>query len=77
MPSYARVVHTTAKEVISRHGKNENVCEMYKNEKYPRAKRAELLFFIVQYANLRRSRCRSRRGGHLRGDFCGDSKSPV
>ena len=31
--SYAHVVHTTAKQVISRHGKNENVCEKSKNEK--------------------------------------------
>ena len=28
--SYAQVVHTTAKQVISRRGKNENVCEMSK-----------------------------------------------
>ena len=33
LSSYAHVVHTTAKQVISRRGKNENVCEMYKNEK--------------------------------------------
>ena len=30
---YVHVVHTTAKQVISRRGKNENVCEMSKNEK--------------------------------------------
>ena len=35
LSSYAHVVHTTAKQVISRRGKNENadVCEMSKNEK--------------------------------------------
>ena len=31
--SYAHVFHTTAKQVISHHGKNENVCEMNKNER--------------------------------------------
>ena len=36
---------------FSRRGKNENICEMSKNEK-ARAKRAKLLFFIVKYANL-------------------------
>ena len=51
LSSYAHVVHTTVKQVISRRGKSENVCEMYKNEN-TRAKRAELLFFIVKYANL-------------------------
>ena len=58
---YADVVHTTAKQVISRRGKNENVCEMCQKLKNARAKRAKLLFFIVKYANLRRSsRCRRR-----------------
>ena len=33
LSSYAHVVHTTAKQVISRRRKNENVCEMSKNEK--------------------------------------------
>ena len=33
LSSYAHVVHTTAKKVISRCGKNENVCEMYKTSK--------------------------------------------
>ena len=32
LSSYAHVVHTTAKLVISRRGKNENVCEMSKDE---------------------------------------------
>ena len=32
MSSYSHVVHTTAKQVISRRGKNENVCKMSKNE---------------------------------------------
>ena len=31
--SYAHVVHTTAKQVISRHRKNENVFKMSKDEK--------------------------------------------
>ena len=31
--SYAHVVHTTAKKVISHHGKNKNAFEMCKNEK--------------------------------------------
>ena len=31
--NYPAMWHTTAKQVISRHGKNENVCEMSKNEK--------------------------------------------
>ena len=52
---YAHIVHTTAKQVISRRGKNENVCEMCQKLKNARAKRAKLLFFIVKYANLRRS----------------------
>ena len=30
----SHVVHTTEKQVISRRGKNENVCEMSRNEKY-------------------------------------------
>ena len=33
LSSYADVVHSTAKQVISRRRKNENVCEMPKNEK--------------------------------------------
>ena len=33
LSSYAHVVHTTAKRVISRRRKNENVCEMSKDEK--------------------------------------------
>ena len=32
LPSYAHVVHTTAKQVISRRRKNENVFKMSKNE---------------------------------------------
>ena len=46
------LIHTTAKQVISRRGKNKNVCEMSKNEKNARAKRAKLLFFTVKYANI-------------------------
>ena len=47
------VVHETAKLVISRREnlKKEKVCECL-NMKNARAKRAKLLFFIVQYANL-------------------------
>jgi len=47
LSSYAHVVHTTAKQVISRRRKNENVfkCERMKNA---RAKRAKMLFFIVK-----------------------------
>ena len=33
LSSYAHVVHTTAKQVISRRRKNENVYKMSKNEK--------------------------------------------
>ena len=33
LESNAHVVHTTAKQVISRLGKNENAVEMYRNEK--------------------------------------------
>ena len=32
LSSHAHVVHTAAKQVISRRGKNEKVCEMSKNE---------------------------------------------
>ena len=61
LSSCAHVVHATAKQVISRRGRNENVCEMSKNEECT-CKRAKLLFFIVKYANLRRSCCRRLRG---------------
>ena len=33
LSSHAHVVHTAAKQVIWRRGKNEKVCEMSKNEK--------------------------------------------
>ena len=59
---------TTAKEVISRRRKNENVCEMSKDE-ICSAKRAKILFFIVKYANLYRS-CRRRRLGCLSSLIC-------
>ena len=59
--SYAHVVHTTAKQVISRRRKNENVSKMSKM-KNARAKRAKILFFIVKYANLWGFCCRRRRG---------------
>ena len=48
--NYAHVVHTTAKQVISRRRKN------------ARAKRAKIKFFIVKYANLWGFCCRRRRG---------------
>ena len=57
---YVHVVCTTAKQVISLRGKNENVCEMSKM-KNARAKRAKVLFFIVKYANLWGFCCRRRR----------------
>ena len=49
LSSYAHVFHTTAKQVISRRRKNENVFKMSKNAC---AKRAKILFSIVKYANL-------------------------
>ena len=62
LSSYAHVVHTTAKPVISRRGKNEKVFKMSKM-KNARAKRAKLMFFIVKYANLWGFCCRCRCGG--------------
>ena len=66
LSSYAHVVHTPAKLVISSRRKNENVnvYKMSKNEKNARAKRAKILFFIVKYANLW-GFCRRRRHGCL------------
>ena len=61
MSSYAHVVQTTAKQVISRRRKSENVFKMSK-EKNARAKRAKIPFFIVKYANLWGFCCRRRRG---------------
>jgi len=54
LSSYAHVIYTTEKQVISRRRKNENVFKMSKDEKCTcsRAKRAKMLFFIVKYANL-------------------------
>ena len=59
LSSYAHVVHTSAKQVISRRRKNENVYKMSKNA---RAKRAKIPFFIVKYANLWGFCFRLRRG---------------
>ena len=59
LSSYAHVVHTTAKQVISRRRKNEIVCQKMKNA---HAKRAKILFFIVKYANLWGFCCRRRSG---------------
>ena len=47
MSSYAHVVHTTTKQVISRRRRNENVCEMSKM-KNARAKSVKLLFVYCQ-----------------------------
>ena len=56
------MLHTTAKQVISRRRKNENVLKM-SYMKYARPKRAKILFFIVKYANnLGGFCCRRRRG---------------
>ena len=49
LSSYTHVFHTTAKQVISRRRKNENVFKMAKNAC---AKRAKILFCIVKYANF-------------------------
>ena len=49
LSSYTHVFHTTAKQVISRRRKNENVFKMEKNAC---AKRAKILFSIVKYANF-------------------------
>ena len=57
LSSYAQVVHTTTKQITSRRGKNENVCEMFKNES-ARAKRAKVLFSL---SNMQIC-CRRRRG---------------
>ena len=51
MSSYGHVVHTTAKQVISRRRKNENVYEM-SEMKTARAKRAKLLFLTIKDANV-------------------------
>ena len=59
LSSYALVVHTTAKQVISRRGRT-RMSVKYAKMKYARAKRAKLLFFIAKYGNLWRF-CRHRR----------------
>ena len=59
--SYAHVVHTTTKHVISRRRKNENVFKMSKNEKCT-CEACKILFFIVKYGNLWGFCCRRRRG---------------
>ena len=59
--SYALVVHTTAKQVISRRRKNENVFKMSKDEKCT-CKACKNTVFIAKYANLRDFCCRCRRG---------------
>ena len=62
LSSYAHVVHTTAKLVISRRRKNENVFRMSKGEKMHLQKGAKILFFIGKYANLWGFCCPCRRG---------------
>ena len=54
MSSSAHVIHTSSKQVISCRGKNENDCEMYKI-KTLHVQSVQKYFFIVKYANLRRS----------------------
>ena len=61
LSSYAHVVHTTAKQVISRRGKNENVYKMSKNEKCT-CKACKNTVFHCNYANLSGFCCRRRRG---------------
>ena len=51
LSSYAHVVHTTAKKVISRHRKNEDVFKMSKDEKCT-CKACKNTVFHCQYANL-------------------------
>ena len=62
LSSFAHVVHTTAKQILSRRRKNENVFKMSKDEN-GRALRAKILFFIVKYANLWGLCFPRRRGG--------------
>ena len=45
---YAHVVHATAKEVISRRGKNENACEMFKNNKCMCKACKTIVFFLLK-----------------------------
>ena len=52
MSSYAHVVHTTAKQVISRSWKERERLRNVQKWKNARAKPAKLLFFIIKYANL-------------------------
>ena len=47
LSSYGHVVHTTAKQVISRRGKNENVYEMCRNEKCT-CKACKIIVFYCQ-----------------------------
>ena len=62
LSSYAHVVHTTAKQVISRRRKNENVFKMSKDEKMHVQSVQKYCFFIVKYANLWGFCCLRRRG---------------
>ena len=58
---YAHVVHTTAKQVISRRRRTRTSTKSQKKKK-TRAKRSKILFLIVKYANLWGFCCRRRRG---------------
>ena len=61
LSSYTQVVHTTTKQIISRRGKNENVCEMFKNDKCT-CKACRTIVFHRQICKfLWRSCCRPRR----------------
>ena len=61
LSSNAHVVHTPAKQVISRRRKNENFLKMSKNEKCT-CEACKILFFIVKYGNLWGFCCHRRRG---------------
>ena len=62
LSSYAHVVHTPAKQVISSRIKNESVYKMSKNEKCT-CKACKILFSLsLKYANLWGFSCHRRRG---------------
>ena len=50
LSSYGHVVHTTAKQLISRRGKNEKIYELCKNEKCTWKACKIVVFFTVKYA---------------------------
>ena len=75
LSSYALVVHTTEKQVISRRRKNENVYEMSKDE-ICTCKACRNTVFIAKYANLLGFCCGRRRGclSSLKLDLLRDDK---